>query len=155
MKYRISARGILEQNHKILFARYEMNSRRFYALPGGQQIIGETLEECVQREFLEETGLEVKVGKLVLVNEFIEESSAFVEDWKDGIHQVEMIFEVTLESADAIGGKASSLDPGMVKAEWLSRTILEEVEYYPAKSLDWFFSEKIGGNEALYRGKRH
>ncbi len=154
MKYRISARGILQYNHQILFARYEMSGKQFYALPGGQQIMGETLEECVKREFLEETGLEVKVGNLVLVNEFIEESSAFVEDWKDGIHQVEMIFEVTLQSVDAIGGEASNLDPGMVKADWMSRGALEEVEYYPAKSLDWFFGEKIGG-EGLYKGKRY
>ncbi|MGB1243263.1 MAG: NUDIX domain-containing protein [Chitinophagales bacterium] len=76
--------------------------------------MGETLEECAKREFLEETGLEVEVGKLVLVNEFIQEKSDFVKDWEDGIHKIDHIFEVSLVSENAIEGMGTNIDSGMV-----------------------------------------
>ena len=154
MKYRITARGILHFNNQILFVCYDMGGKQFYALPGGQQIMGETLAECTQREFLEETGLEVEVGDLVLVNEFIEESSAFVEDWKEGIHQVEHIFEVSLVSEAAVEGVGTNFDPGMIGVRWVDRQTLAMVEFYPQKPLDWFFGEK-SDRQKLYRTIRH
>lgn len=36
-----------------------------WALPGGAQDLGETPEECARREFREETGLEIKITRLL------------------------------------------------------------------------------------------
>ncbi|MEZ4885780.1 MAG: NUDIX domain-containing protein [Chitinophagales bacterium] len=154
MKYRITSRGILQHNNQILFVCYDMGGKQLYALPGGQQIMGETLAECVKREFQEETGLEVEVGNLVLVNEFIQESSDFVEDWKEGIHQVEHIFEVTLVSEEAIEGAGTNFDPGMIGIQWMDRETLPSVQFYPEREVAWFFGEK-NGSEAFYRSKRY
>ena len=46
--------------------RYEPLAGR-WSLPGGAVEVGETLEECVAREMLEETGLEVEVGPVIEV----------------------------------------------------------------------------------------
>ncbi len=154
MKYRITARGILQHKNHILFICYDMSGKQFYALPGGQQETGETLEECAKREFLEETGLEVEVGKLVLINEFIEEKSDFVEGWEEGIHQIDHIFEVSLVFENAIEGMGTNLDPGMVGVRWMDRQTMGTVEFYPEKSLEWFF-EGNGQGEKLYRFKRY
>ena len=45
---------------KILLTKYAKRNMAFYALVAGFTEIGETLEECVAREVMEETGLKVK-----------------------------------------------------------------------------------------------
>ncbi len=52
--------GVLLRNGKILLARRKTEpGRGYWAVPGGLVELGETLEEAVRREMLEETGLEV------------------------------------------------------------------------------------------------
>ncbi len=60
--------GLIIQNHKILLIRcYEWRtSISFWVIPGGGPEPGETDEECAIREMKEETGLDVRVGKLLI-----------------------------------------------------------------------------------------
>ncbi len=52
--------GVLLRNGKILLARRKTDpGKGYWAVPGGLVELGETLEEAVKREMLEETGLEV------------------------------------------------------------------------------------------------
>lgn len=51
--------GVIWGN-KILLTKYAQRKMAFYALIAGFTEIGETLEECVAREVMEETGLKVK-----------------------------------------------------------------------------------------------
>jgi ADP-ribose pyrophosphatase YjhB (NUDIX family) len=46
--------------------KYEPLAGR-WSLPGGAVEVGETLEECLAREMVEETGLDVRVGPVVEV----------------------------------------------------------------------------------------
>src|SRR6185503_2753460 len=52
-----------EQREKILLTRRTDNGR--WCLPGGAMEAGESLTECCAREVEEETGLKVKVGRLI------------------------------------------------------------------------------------------
>ena len=68
-KKRISCRAIIIKNGKILLS-HETNGNT-YMSPGGGIEDGETQEECVEREVLEETGYIVKATKpLITVNEY-------------------------------------------------------------------------------------
>ncbi len=60
--------GLIIQDHKILLIRcYEWRtSISFWVIPGGGPEPGETDEECAIREMKEETGLDVRVGKLLI-----------------------------------------------------------------------------------------
>src|SRR5512139_3996343 len=60
--------AVIVQDGKVLLVkrRHEPLAGQ-WSLPGGAVEVGETLEACVAREMLEETGLEVRVGPVVEV----------------------------------------------------------------------------------------
>lgn len=64
----------------------------FWSPPGGGWQFGETLHECLRREFREETGLSVHVGRFLHLHEFR----------TDSLQALEMFFEVTLADPAAV-----------------------------------------------------
>ena len=68
---RIRVAGILLQDQKILLVRHEKNGKSYFLLPGGGIEYGETASEALIREFNEEVGLTIEVGKLVFVQDSI------------------------------------------------------------------------------------
>lgn len=68
---RIRVAGILIQDQKILLVRHEKNGKSYFLLPGGGIEYGETASEALIREFNEEVGLSIEVGKLVFVQDSI------------------------------------------------------------------------------------
>ncbi|MDB5194013.1 MAG: hydrolase [Parcubacteria group bacterium] len=61
----IRACAVIVHEDKILVFRRKINSDEYYVFPGGKQETGETLEEAVVREAMEETSLAVKAEKLL------------------------------------------------------------------------------------------
>jgi 8-oxo-dGTP diphosphatase len=56
---------IFDDKKRILLVKQAHEGREFWLLPGGGVENGETSKEAAKREILEETGLEVKIGKLI------------------------------------------------------------------------------------------
>jgi len=67
----IRAASILIENGRICLVKQEVTDTRHWALPGGKLEPGETLSECIAREFEEETGLKVRVRELLYVTDRI------------------------------------------------------------------------------------
>ena len=64
---RHACRGILVHDGKILLVLESKENK--YIIPGGGVEKGETLEQCCEREMLEETGMKVRVGQNFLAIE--------------------------------------------------------------------------------------
>ena len=63
--FQVRVTGILVEQGRILLVRQRLSATRGWSLPGGRLERGETLEEGPLREFREETGLEVRVDRLL------------------------------------------------------------------------------------------
>lgn len=68
---RIRVAGILVKDDRILLVRHEKREKSYWLLPGGGVELGESAGEALVREFQEEVGLSIEVGKLVLVQDSI------------------------------------------------------------------------------------
>jgi len=67
--FQIRVTGLLIENGKILLVNQKVSPNRSWSLPGGRLEQGETLEQGIVREVFEETGLNVKVIKLLYICE--------------------------------------------------------------------------------------
>jgi 8-oxo-dGTP diphosphatase len=65
---------------------YEGEPEPLWTLPGGRQEVGETLAQAVEREFREETSLEVAAGELAYVSESVDRGA--------GLHVVNCTFRI-------------------------------------------------------------
>jgi ADP-ribose pyrophosphatase YjhB (NUDIX family) len=65
--FQIRVTGILAENDRILLVKQRISSTRDWSLPGGRAEAGELLEEALVREFREETGLIVKMKRLLYI----------------------------------------------------------------------------------------
>ncbi len=100
-KLRLRVSGICIENDKILMVKHQYIGKKDYlwAPPGGGLIFGESAEDTLKREFLEETGLEINVIRFLFVNEFLDPP----------LHAVELFFEVAIVGGILIKGE----DPEM------------------------------------------
>lgn len=66
-RFRVSAYGLLRVGNKILLQRHPLLNK--FGIPGGGIEMGESITQGLYREYGEETGLKVKKGKLLGVDE--------------------------------------------------------------------------------------
>lgn len=108
-KFRASAYGVLVENGKVLLKRHPAIDK--FDLPGGGIELDETIPEGLIREFKEETGLSVEIGKLLLV-----EDSFFTYNDEDA-HGILIFYEVkrisgtlTINEEDSVEVKYFDID---------------------------------------------
>jgi ADP-ribose pyrophosphatase YjhB (NUDIX family) len=63
--FQIRVTGLLIRDNKVLLVKQRISKNRNWSLPGGRVEAGETLEHALIRELKEETGLTVKVNRLL------------------------------------------------------------------------------------------
>lgn len=101
------AGGILvnEKNEILLQKRSDFNS---WGLPGGAMEFGESAEKACAREFLEETGLKVKVKSLLGV------STNFIQHYPNGDVAQAVVIEFIVELVEKTDeqGSSETLDLG-------------------------------------------
>lgn len=83
---RVRVCGVYIHENKILLVKHHALQEEgfFWAPPGGGLQFGETIEDALKREFVEETGLYVEVHELITVTEYLSLP----------LHAVELFFHV-------------------------------------------------------------
>ena len=61
----LRSRGILVYSNKVLVIKIKKQEKEHYTFPGGHGKRGESLENTCIREFFEETGLKIKINKII------------------------------------------------------------------------------------------
>jgi ADP-ribose pyrophosphatase YjhB (NUDIX family) len=69
---RVRIAGILVKDDKLLLIQHKKNGKEYWLLPGGGVDFGETMQEALKREFIEETNLNINVNELLFISEAID-----------------------------------------------------------------------------------
>lgn len=66
---------LLDESNRLLVSDEFIRGNYFTKLPGGGLEFGEGTRDCLKREFMEETGLEVEVGEHIYTTDFFQISA--------------------------------------------------------------------------------
>ena len=127
---RNSAKAVIIRDGHLLLTVNKDDDGVFYQLPGGGQHVGEPLAEALRRECREEIGVDVIVGDLRYVREYIARHHEFAATDGD-VHQIEYMFACRLpEGAEPADGHEP--DSMQVGVEWVPLERLGATRLYPA-----------------------
>ena len=124
---RLSVKALIIREGRILVLKCRDKDGVWFLLPGGGQEAGETLEQALRRECLEELGCNVHMGRLRFIRDYIAKNHEFAATDPD-THQVELMFQCELESEPTA---ASQPDKGQEGFAWLELTTLPGRRLYP------------------------
>ncbi|MEM0966005.1 MAG: NUDIX domain-containing protein [Verrucomicrobiota bacterium] len=146
---RHACRAVIIRNHRLLAIKMCDRSGIFYVLPGGGQIHGETMREGLVRECREEINLDVRVGRLLYVREYIGRNHNFSKFHRD-FHQVETVFSCSIPE-DAEPSPGTETDRKQIGIEWLDLKTLTSVRFLPTDAVSVIQKELELEND-LYLG---
>ena len=129
MNIRISNKAIIIRGGKVLLTLNKNNNEEFYCLPGGGQDHGETVHQSLVRECIEETGVNIKIGELLYIRDYIAKNHEFTAT-DSGAHQVEMMFLCKVINDENLG-KISVPDNWQTGVRWIEIENLSKIKIYP------------------------
>jgi len=100
--FRYSIKGIIIKDGKVLVGRVNQGRGEFYKLPGGGHHFGETVGEALVRECQEELGLNVKLGPLLFVRDYLAKNHAMEFD-DANFQQTELMFLCLVDDFSTLG----------------------------------------------------
>ena len=129
------AKAIIIRDGSILAIKYANAQRDYFALPGGAQLHGETLNEALIRECREELGVTVINQGLRVIRECMFNVTDSTQTEVE-LHQIEFIFECSIEG-NAEPGMGTHHDYGQVDIAWLPLDQLHTDIFYPKKLIEY------------------
>ncbi len=146
---RNTVRALIRQDQNILLLRKDgyADGERF-ALPGGGQDPGETLEQALQRECLEEIGTRVAIRDLVYVADCFKPRDTAPASRR---HLVEYLFACAIPD-DYIPANGRHPDKHQVGVAWIRLDALAGLALYP-RSLAGYLANARPGATPVYLGK--
>jgi 8-oxo-dGTP diphosphatase len=126
-KVRVRICGLCWRNENLLMVNHRgLHDADFWSPPGGGLEFGQSVGECLEKEFLEETGLRVVADRFLFGCEFI----------RKPLHAVELFFEVSIRGGTLQKGD----DPELRMIEAVRFMSASDITRIPATSLHGIFS---------------
>ena len=141
-KFKFRVCGILECDGKYLAVK--MNSNNFYCLPGGHVELGEDTQEAILREMREELGFEVKIDRLVAINQ-----NFFFANDKKHLHELGFYYIVNAVDESKINKNdhhIEELDKGKIQHldfKWFSLEELKNADFRPRFLIDCLKNSEV------------
>lgn len=129
----VITRAVVIHDSRILLC-YSKDSPPIYYLPGGHLEEGETIEQCLKREFKEEVDVEVKDLKFWQVIENI-----YLDMEKKNRHELNLLFCVNLDIDDPMKIKSQE---DHVQIKWLELKKLPDSKLLP-KPVHQYLNEQL------------
>ena len=140
-KLSIRPAAIIIKDNKLLMVKTRKHGEEYYLLLGGGIEYGETIEEALKREVLEETGFIVKILKPVYINEYIHRDNKS--------KRVVNIFFIT--KILGIDKTRKINDDDIVEVMLIDIDKLDKIELYPKKLREYIKEDlKKDFNEFRY-----
>jgi 8-oxo-dGTP diphosphatase len=116
---RVRVAALIIKDEEILLVKHRKDSSEYWLLPGGGLEPGETLEEALERELLEETSLKIKTNKLLFISDSISP--------RNEKHIVQIIFKCDVET----GNLKVNPDHRLCDAKYISLDKLNDIALRP------------------------
>jgi len=148
---RTAVKALIVRDGRLLLNHCRNAAGEYFALPGGGQQVGETLDAALVRECREEIGVTVEVGPLRFVRDHIvaHHADSYVTE---APHQLELLFECRLRAGDE-PRMGDAPDAQQLGIAWLSAREMAGVRVKPS----WLVEAVNAGRSdglAIYQGDR-
>ena len=136
-KFKFRVCGILEHNGKYLVVK--INHNKFYCLPGGHVELGEDTDTAVLREMKEELGYEIKIKKLIAINQ-----NFFYTETGKPFHEIGYYYIVNAVNEANVNPNdyvREELDKGKIQHldfKWFTKEELKKEDFKPTFVVDCF-----------------
>lgn len=151
MAIRNSAKAIIIKGDNLLLTKNIDDEGAFYLFPGGGQEVGETLQDAVVRECIEEVGQQVEVGELLFLREYIGKNHEYaVEDAH--VHQIEFYFTCNLVNEFDSEIVPTSPDSHQIGIEWVPIEELTQYRIYPKELRKFIINHYCNEKSPVYLG---
>ena len=148
MKVRTAAKAIITKDQQILFIQKQDDKGYYYLLPGGGQEHGESMKEAIIRECKEEVMVDVEVGEVLFVRDYIEKNHEFARP-DSNFHQLEIMFHCQIVG-DQKPENGINPDIGQIGVNWIAVNELDEFRVYPKQLRQYLLENKAEGK--IYLG---
>ncbi|MGC3944836.1 MAG: NUDIX hydrolase [Chryseolinea sp.] len=135
-RVRVRVCGLLHHRDRLLLVNHSLQDRPiWWGPPGGGVEFGESLEDALKREFLEETKLSITVGQFAFGCEFLE----------GPLHAIELFFHVSKYE----GSPETGQDPEMPLIADVRFMTSEEIASLPGSAIHGIFQVARTKSELL------
>lgn len=124
---RVAPKAVIVNDGRLLTVHMSGSKGEYYMFPGGGHETGETLEDTLRRECVEEIGCDVELGRVLWVRDYRERNHEFA-DIRPGFHQLEIMFECRLLGEPDMECRGDTRQLGLT---WIPLAEIEDWPFWP------------------------